>query len=77
MYVTPMFYSLDDIPEKFLIAFRLNPMLYIVGSYQQILYYKLAPKSEYIFKAIVCASVSLFIGGIMFSVLEKRFAEEL
>ena len=77
MYVTPMFYSLDTIPEKFLPAFRLNPMLYIIGIYQQVLYYKTAPSPEYVLKASVSAVISIIIGSIVFSMLEKRFAEEL
>lgn len=77
MYVTPMFYSLDTVPEKFLPAFRCNPMLYIIGMYQQILYHKLAPEPEYLIKAVICAAVSMAIGWTIFTILEKRFAEEL
>ena len=77
MYVTPMFYSLEVIPEKFLPAFRLNPMLYVIGMYQQILYYKVAPDPSYLMKAVLSAVISLVIGWTVFTVLEKRFAEEL
>ena len=77
MYVTPMFYSLETIPEKFLPAFRCNPMLYIIGMYQQILYHKVAPEPEYLIKAVICAAVSMAIGWTVFTKLEKRFAEEL
>ncbi|MBE5833795.1 MAG: ABC transporter permease [Butyrivibrio sp.] len=77
MYVTPMFYSLEVIPEKFLPAFRLNPMLYVIGMYQQILYYKEAPDSSYLIIAALSAVISLVIGWIVFTSLEKRFAEEL
>ena len=77
MYATPMFYSMDAIPEKFLSLFRLNPMLYIIGMYQQILYYKVAPEPLYLIKASVSAVVSLVAGWIVFAMLEKRFAEEL
>ena len=77
MYVTPMFYSLETVPEQFLPAFRCNPMLYVIGIYQQILYYKTAPTPEYVIKATICTVVSLVAGWIVFSVLEKRFAEEL
>ena len=77
MYVTPMFYSIDIIPEQYLPMFYGNPMLYIIGMYQQILYYKVAPDMTYMGKAAIFAVVFLAIGSIVFKVLEKRFAEEL
>jgi ABC-2 type transport system permease protein len=77
MYATPMFYSLDSIPEKFQMVFYMNPMLYIIGMYQQVLYYKIAPSPEYIAKGAIAALISFVIGWIIFKLLEKRFAEEL
>ena len=77
MYVTPMFYSLDLVPEEYLFLFKLNPMLYIIGLYQQILYYKTVPLTEYLLKASLFAIVSLLLGRVVFNRLERRFAEEL
>ncbi len=77
MYVTPMFYSLKSVPDKLLPLFKCNPMLYIIGIYQQILYYKVTPQPEYVLKAALCAVISMAAGWIVFTVLEKRFAEEL
>jgi ABC-2 type transport system permease protein len=77
MYATPMFYGIDSIPDKFRAAFDMNPMLYIIGMYQQVLYYKAAPIAEYITRGLVAALVSFVVGWIVFELLEKRFAEEL
>ncbi len=77
MYVTPMFYSIDIIPEKFLPIFYCNPMLYIIGMYQQILYFKVVPDMVYMFKASCFAFAVIVVGSIVFKILEKRFAEEL
>ncbi|ADL33862.1 polysaccharide ABC transporter permease protein [Butyrivibrio proteoclasticus B316] len=77
MYVTPMFYSIEIIPEKFLPIFAWNPMLYIIGMYQQILYYKISPDMTYMLKGALFAASLLIVGSIVFKVLEKRFAEEL
>ena len=77
MYVTPMFYSLEIVPEKFVHIFKWNPMLYIIGMYQQILYYKAAPAPEYMTKAFISAAISFIVGWFVFTILEKRFAEEL
>ena len=77
MYVTPMFYSLSIVPEKFVPLFKCNPMLYIIGIYQQVLYYKTSPEPEYLIKAAIFAVVSMILGWVVFDKLEKRFAEEL
>ena len=77
MYVTPMFYSIEIIPEKFLKFFYWNPMLYIISIYQQVLYYKISPDLMYLGKAACFACFSLVIGSVVFKVLERRFAEEL
>ena len=77
MYVTPMFYSIEIIPEKFLPVFYCNPMLYIIGMYQQILYYKVAPDMVYMARGAGFAVAVMAIGSVIFKMLEKRFAEEL
>ena len=77
MYVTPMFYGIDIIPEKFLPVFYCNPMLYVIGMYQQILYYKVAPNMVYMARGAGFAVAVMAIGSVIFKVLEKRFAEEL
>lgn len=77
MYVTPMFYSIDFIPEEYLPVFKFNPMLYIIGMYQQILYYQQAPDRMYMVIAAIVALVTLMIGWFVFGKLERRFAEEL
>ncbi|MCR4637564.1 MAG: ABC transporter permease [Butyrivibrio sp.] len=77
MYVTPMFYSITSIPSEYLELFKLNPMLYIIGMYQQILYDKESPSLMYITRGIIAALCSLCTGIIVFKLLQKRFAEEL
>ncbi len=77
MYVTPMFYSLSIVPEEYLPVFKCNPMIYIIGIYQQVLYYKTAPAPEYLIKAALSALAAMIIGWFVFDKLEKRFAEEL
>ncbi len=77
MYLTPLFYNVETVSEELRRFFYLNPMLYIVGMFQQILYYKTVPKASYTIGGMVAAVVSLIIGWIVFDRLEKRFAEEL
>lgn len=77
MYVTPMFYSLDIVPEELQKFFLFNPMLYIISMYQRILYYKVAPGTDYMVRAVIISLCTFVIGWIVFHKLEKRFAEEL
>ncbi|MCR4754397.1 MAG: ABC transporter permease [Lachnospiraceae bacterium] len=77
MYVTPMFYSLDIVPDNLKRFFYYNPMLYIIGMYQRVLYYKVSPGNDYLLRAIVFSICFLLIGWIVFHKLERRFAEEL
>ena len=77
MYATPMFYSIQIIPEKYLPVFYCNPMLYIISMYQQILYYKIVPDMSYVLMGFGLAVISMIMGSIVFKKLEKRFAEEL
>ncbi len=77
MYVTPLFYSLDIVPEELKGFFYYNPMLYIISMYQQILYYKLNPDMMYLVRASIVAVCTLIVGWIVFDRLERRFGEEL
>lgn len=77
MYFTPMFYNIETIPEKYQGLFHLNPMLYVIGMYQQVLYFKIPPTEEYMIKGISSAIMCFILGWIIFRLLEKRFAEEL
>ncbi len=77
MYLTPMFYSLEVVPEKYKAFFLFNPMVYIIGMYQQVLYRKTPPDMMYLIRTIILAFVFMMLGIVFFRLLEKRFAEEL
>lgn len=77
MYLTPIMYSTDMIPEEYKSIFLLNPMTPIIIAYRDILYYKLVPQMSYIFSSLIMGIIMLIIGIVVFSVLKKHFAEEL
>lgn len=77
IYLTPIMYSLDSMPEAVKKVINLNPMTAIIESYHDILYYKQIPSNENLLYAI-CISIILFlIGFVVFSCLDKGFAEEM
>lgn len=76
-YATPIVYSVDQVPTKFLWVMKLNPMSYLITCYRDIFYYKTAPSMHNLLIAAVMGIFLIGIGLITFKKLEKRFAEEL
>ena len=77
MYMTPVFYTTDSIPENFTWIFKVNPMSYIIDGYRDILYYQKLPNMKML--GLICLGGLLLaiIGYFIFQKLQKRFAEEL
>lgn len=77
MYLTPILYSVDMIPENLLPIFYLNPLTPIIIGYRDILYYKNIPHIGTLAHGLVLGIVILIIGWISFDRLQRGFAEEL
>lgn len=77
MYLTPVLYSADRVPENLQFILYANPMSQIVIMYRDILYYKQLPTSDSMLYAFVFATLMLVIGNLVFERLQRHFAEEL
>ncbi len=77
MYLTPIMYSVEIIPEKYVPLFLLNPMTSVITGYRDILYYGRVPELRTLISAAIFGILILIIGGVVFSKLKKHFAEEL
>lgn len=77
MYVTPIFYSVDMVPEKFQWAIKVNPMTSVIEAYREILYYKQIPDLSNLGLALGIGVLILVIGILVFHRLQKGFAEEM
>lgn len=77
MYMTPIIYSIEIIPEKYKNFFYLNPMTYIISSYREVLYYGRVPEMSLLIPSLVIGIVFLVTGLMFFNKLQKHFAEEL
>jgi ABC-2 type transport system permease protein len=75
MYMTPIMYSNDMVPEEYRIIFKFNPMTSIITAYRDILYYKQAPQIDTLITATLLGIVFIIIGNIVFVRLQKGFAE--
>lgn len=76
-YLTPVMYSIDMVPEELLPIFHLNPMTAIIVVYRDILYYKTVPQVDTLSQALVMGVTTLVAGNLIFSRLQRGFAEEL
>ncbi len=77
MYLTPVIYPVDMVPEQYQHLLYFNPMTSITVAYRDILYYATAPQAETLLHAAVCAGVVLAGGQAVFCRLKRHFAEEL
>lgn len=77
MYLSPVVYSVDFIPEKWRDIYLLNPMSPIILSYRAVLYGKTAPDVRHLLLAAVISVIVLILGILVFQKLQRRFAEVL
>ena len=77
IWLTPIMYALDNVSPKLAMILGLNPMTHVIRTYQNILYYKVAPTYKALGILAIFAFVILIIGEFVFMRLEKHFAEEL
>lgn len=84
-YGTPIIYSIDMIEKMnimktypwLLTIYKLNPLAAMITVYRSLLYQTQAPSLYMLGYSAVAAVVTLFIGYVVFSRLEPKFAEEV
>ena len=59
IYLTPIMYDVDFIPEQFRTLFFINPMTPVIVVYHDILYYRVIPSSESLLQAVL-VSLAIF-----------------
>lgn len=77
IYLTPILYSISNLPAKLQIIFKLNPMTYIIECFHSILYWKNIPTFTIMFRSAFISLICLIIGEIVFKKLDTNFAEEM
>lgn len=77
MYLTPVIYPVEMVPEQFVDLFYLNPMTAITIAYRDILYYGRIPEMSTLANAVIMGIAVLIIGQFAFSKLQRHFVEEL
>ena len=77
MYLTPVLYSINMIPEQFARIFYINPMVQITNAYRDIFYYQVMPDIKALGIWFVIGTIGVLVGYKVFKKFEKGFAEEL
>ena len=76
-YATPIVYSIDSVPARLKWIVKINPMSYLIESYRNIFYNRIAPNFKSLLIAFTIGIILCLIGYFTFVKLEKKFAEEL
>ena len=77
MYMTPVIYPVEYVPEKLMKLIFLNPMTPVTIGYRDILYYGNPPRMGILMNAIIMGAVFWLTGKMLFHVLQKGFVREL
>ena len=76
-FLSPVIYSISQVPEEIRPIFLLNPMTSILTAYRDILYYKQIPQVTTLLNAVILGGGLLLISLFVFNKLSRHFAEEL
>lgn len=76
-FLTPVMYSIDQVPKGYKWVFAFNPMTYVIVAYRDILYYGRVPNFTTLFSSVIIGILFLVVGWIVFRDLQKHFVEEL
>jgi ABC-type polysaccharide/polyol phosphate export permease len=72
-YVSPIIYSLDFVPGRYRLLFRLNPMLYLLNGFRLAIYYGLLPSLPSAAASLGCGALGLVLGYSIFRRYQDAF----
>ena len=72
-YVTPIIYSVEDIPRKYQLLFKLNPMIYVLHGFRLSVYYGMLPEVKSVAMSFFCAFAALYVGFWVFRRHQHEF----
>ena len=76
-FLTPVMYGIEQIPEKYLPLFYINPMTAVIVSYREILYYGRIPQLNTLGMAVGEGVTLCLLGFFTFGRLKRHFAETM
>jgi ABC-type polysaccharide/polyol phosphate export permease len=76
-WLTPIFFTEDQVPEGFRFLVKGNPLAYVVRVYRQALLSYRTPDLGDLGILALCASVTFVLGGLFFRHMKRGFADVL
>ena len=76
-FLSPVMYSVEQVPEEVRTIFKLNPVAPIIVAYRDVLYYGKIPELETLLHSVIVGVGLVIIGTVTFGKLKKHFAEEM
>jgi lipopolysaccharide transport system permease protein len=77
MYLTPIIYPADIVPDRFRFLFQINPIAVIVNAYRQVILGGGEPKYSSLLIALLLSLITLLVGLAYFKSREKIFADNI
>lgn len=77
MYMSPVIYPMDIVPEQYKFVFQLNPMAIFINAYRQTVLGGGVPNYTSLFIALVVSILTLLVGLSYFKSREKIFADNI
>jgi lipopolysaccharide transport system permease protein len=74
-FLTPIFYPLNYIPEKFRIIILFNPIAQIISYYHDIFYYGRFPNIFHVSGTLIISLILFYLGLAIFGKYKSAFAE--
>jgi homopolymeric O-antigen transport system permease protein len=74
-WLVPIFYSWENIPQKFRAVYRFNPVAALALAMRNILIDRQAPPTTLIVNMVIAAAVALGVGWLVFGKLKRGFYE--
>jgi ABC-2 type transport system permease protein len=72
-YLSPVIYSLDFVPARFQNVFKLNPMLYLLDGFRDLIYYGALPSWQVTAISLLVGTFALLAGAFVFSRYQDSF----
>lgn len=77
MYLSPVFYSLEAVPENFRVICELNPLTYMIENARRVVLYGQNLDISYFLRAVIAAVIMYGIGKVVFDRTREGFADVL
>ena len=75
LYLSPVIYSMDQVPEKFRKFYILNPMAPLIQSFRDVTVFGKSPNVGELTLAIIVSVLIFILGYLIFKAKERKFAD--